>query len=701
MARIPLAEIPNAPTGGKPALANPQFPSFEVGNQAIAQIREGYQSNMVDERAAGAMGRAMQSVGGDLTQIGLEGMDAVVSISRMAEKEATGQFLANLTEVQSEMKGQMAGADPSMYPVIVKNTYRDKDGNLNPRLLAGVSQWGMKYAQADALRSESKDMAEYSLQAHLATLEQDEGRKLAAMQTLMTSGQFSDAEAMNESLFATRRISPDQYASNKVSIAANRDNQTLLASIQSDPEGMAKKLTTAMMEGKPIDLVKNISLESYPRYIKAAEYANTLQTAERLTTLTDLIDGKSLLSLDALRANPIFKTLDQEKQSALTRRLTNSTAGTPASEVAIKTSYNKLASFPSTDKPWEEYATLATEAAANLVDPYFSPFMDKLNARVAEMAENGGVLAPNSKIEKYVADKLDLFSSMGMFGQVPAKESGMEQSPEYVQQTLAIETRKMELMQEFRSAGIKTQAQADEFLNTRLLPADAKNAWKAEPNTFQKVWRSMFPSAPAKPDGSPVPAKTPVPRGMGMPTGNEVSMFDPDVSDLTGGAYAFKVTDKTRDALPASTPSARQVSLDFNDAASPTARGVEIIIPNDATEEERAIAQAYVDRTTEWFRSKGIDVPNRGVRTAKENGRGTRGRFHTEPFFVADSDALAAVQNDPEGYAKVLASTLGRINGVTFIAPHKSTDPGASRGNVNERDFARQVIIPALKNLAT
>jgi len=188
---------------------------------------------------------------------------------------------------------------------------------------------------------------------------------------------------------------------------------------------------------------------------------------------------------------------------------------------------------------------------------------------------------------------------------------------------------------------------------------------------------------------------------MGMPTGNEVSMFDPDVSDLTGGAYAFKVTDQTRDALPASTPSARQVSLDFNDAASPTARGVEIIIPNDATDEERAIAQAYVDRTTEWFRSKGIDVPNRGVRTAKENGRGTRGRFHTEPFFVADSDALAAVQGDPEGYAQVLASTLGRINGVTFIAPHKVNDPGASRGDINERDFAKQVLIPALKKLAT
>jgi hypothetical protein len=700
MARIPLAEIPNAPSSGQPTLQNPRFPSFEVGGQAISQIERGYQSMMVDERAAGAMGRAYQSLGANLNQIGEEVMDGVVSYSRMAERDATGKFLTNLSELQNGMKVEMTKVAPSMYPLLVKNTYRDKDGNLNGQLFNGISPWSRRYVEQDALRAESKDMADYSLQSHIAHLEKEEGRQLVAMQELIAGGKYTDAEVLNNTMLASRRITPEQFANFQQTIAGSRDNQALMAAISSNPAKMVQDLSDAYASNKPLKHLKNVSLESYPRYIKMGEAINAVQTGSKLTTLTELVDSRNIPSLEALRSNPMFAGLDQKTKTALERRMTNSRVGTPQSETAIKEGFNKLASFPKSEASSREYIDLATFAAENLPDPFFETFMGQLNDRIGQMAKNGGVLEPNAKLEKYVADKLDLLASMKMFGPVPVKASGMEQSNEYVQQMLKIETRKMELIQEFRSAGIKTQAQADEFLNTRIIPAEAKNAWQAEPNVFQKLWRSAFP--PSQPQqGSPVPAKTPVPRGMGMPTGNEVSMFDPDVSDLTGGAYAFKVTDQTRDALPASTPSARQVSLDFNDAASPTARGVEIIIPNDATDEERAIAQAYVDRTTEWFRSKGIDVPNRGVRTAKENGRGTRGRFHTEPFFVADSDALAAVQGDPEGYAQVLASTLGRINGVTFIAPHKVNDPGASRGDINERDFAKQVLIPALKKLAT
>jgi hypothetical protein len=162
---------------------------------------------------------------------------------------------------------------------------------------------------------------------------------------------------------------------------------------------------------------------------------------------------------------------------------------------------------------------------------------------------------------------------------------------------------------------------------------------------------------------------------------------------------SFGVTTKTREELGASTTEARQVSLDFNDAASSTARGIEIIIPDDATEQERAAAQAYVTRTQEFFKRNGVTVPVRGVKTRTENGRGTVGRFHTEPFFVGDAEAVAAMQKDPAGYAEVLASTLGTIPGVTFIAPHKANDPGAGRGGLNERDFARSQIIPQLERL--
>jgi len=162
----------------------------------------------------------------------------------------------------------------------------------------------------------------------------------------------------------------------------------------------------------------------------------------------------------------------------------------------------------------------------------------------------------------------------------------------------------------------------------------------------------------------------------------------------------FGFTYKTRDLLPASMPNARQISLDFNAAANKNAKGIEIIIPNNASDIERALALDYVNKTKDFFASKGVDVPVRGVRTAAENKRGSANRFHTEPFFVNDAASRAAIESDPDGYAKVLASTIGKIPGAMFIPPHKSNDPGASANGINERDFAKSVLIPALERLS-
>jgi hypothetical protein len=180
------------------------------------------------------------------------------------------------------------------------------------------------------------------------------------------------------------------------------------------------------------------------------------------------------------------------------------------------------------------------------------------------------------------------------------------------------------------------------------------------------------------------------------------SQIGGSASDLIAGAAngTFNISYKTRDQLPASSPTSRQISLDFNAAANKNAKGIEIIIPNNATDEERQRAQEYVAKTQQYFAERGVNVPVRGVRTAKENGRGTPNRFHTEPFFVGDAASRAVMEKDPDGYAQVLASTLGRIPGAMFIPPHKSNDPGASDGKFNERDFAKGSIIPALERLS-
>lgn len=187
----------------------------------------------------------------------------------------------------------------------------------------------------------------------------------------------------------------------------------------------------------------------------------------------------------------------------------------------------------------------------------------------------------------------------------------------------------------------------------------------------------------------------------GSPASSDLSILSPTI-DQTPTGSAFGVTTRTRETAVATAPGARNVSLDFNDTSnpdSPTAHGVKIVIPDDASEEEMAAAEAYTALTVKWFASKGVKVPNLGVSTTRENGRGVPGAFHTEPFFIGDQAAHEAVRADPDGYARILADTLGKIPGVTFIAPHKEKDGGAERGNVNERDFARSVLLPALSKI--
>ena len=166
----------------------------------------------------------------------------------------------------------------------------------------------------------------------------------------------------------------------------------------------------------------------------------------------------------------------------------------------------------------------------------------------------------------------------------------------------------------------------------------------------------------------------------------------------SNGAFGF--TTQTRDELGRKSKiGARLVSLDFNAAANKNAKGIEIIIPNDATPQEIEAAHKYNRLTQEYFAARGINRPIRGVRTAKENKRGVPGQFHPEPFFLSDTEARKIMERDPDGYAQVLANAFEGIQGVTFIAPHKKNDPGASDGNFTERDFGKGVLIPALARL--
>ena len=155
---------------------------------------------------------------------------------------------------------------------------------------------------------------------------------------------------------------------------------------------------------------------------------------------------------------------------------------------------------------------------------------------------------------------------------------------------------------------------------------------------------------------------------------------------FSGLAYQSPIFFGDRAELPPELKSKRRIALDFNAGGG---RGVEIIIPQNATEAELAASEAYVNGVKDLFERFGYDnYPIRhsdfrpGIkRVGVENKSGIGNTIHTEPFFKEDMQATAIFM-DPAfqaEYAALLDGTLRTLPNSVTIAPHGvGKDKGAS-----------------------
>jgi hypothetical protein len=181
----------------------------------------------------------------------------------------------------------------------------------------------------------------------------------------------------------------------------------------------------------------------------------------------------------------------------------------------------------------------------------------------------------------------------------------------------------------------------------------------------------------------------------------------PVKTQKAGEAFApsyhnFRVTSDTRDQMGGSTnvkKKGRPISLDFNSAGG--GAGIMIVAPSDVTSIEKQFCEQYLQGVSEFFAQHSTDPKSKKINSnpirikGKDNKRGINGFFHTEPF-DQDEAAMDAIRRNPQQYASVIASTLGKIPNALIFTPHSSNDGGAAFDGTNERDFAREYIIPYL-----
>ena len=150
-----------------------------------------------------------------------------------------------------------------------------------------------------------------------------------------------------------------------------------------------------------------------------------------------------------------------------------------------------------------------------------------------------------------------------------------------------------------------------------------------------------------------------------------------------------------------------RISLDFN--STPGATGALVVLPPNATNEQRAQAKAYVDAVQKLMRDNGYEgytlSQGDGIAVSGGEQRGLSNTIHTEPFFAQDERAVE-IFADPEvqrAYANIVLRTLGGIDGAVIMAPHEASDGGAvltmGGKQVSEREFAMSTLIPLMQEM--
>ena len=162
-----------------------------------------------------------------------------------------------------------------------------------------------------------------------------------------------------------------------------------------------------------------------------------------------------------------------------------------------------------------------------------------------------------------------------------------------------------------------------------------------------------------------------------------------------------------------STSGNRIVSMDFNAGGG---TGVEVIIPNNASQEELRVTKEYIKKVANFFDENGYKdltgsnyqirerVPGqKGYLTTDQNKAqrsdnkgGLSGYFHLEPFFKEDANAVRIINENKDKYAKILADTYGTLDGARIIPAHTTKKQGTTMTfngqEISETQFGKSLV---------
>ena len=692
MANIPIASIPNAPqTGNGAVLTDPsgiRAPNFRRGAGMIAEGASMLRQEKLPAAAfdTGGMGAGLEALGNAGSNAAAAFGDFAVRLGRANDEAQMAELDAIKTDLLSRFEEESLTKPADQWA----NIWSKYDAQLVDKAsklpMSSSMSSGRRDAAVKSLRLQTS--AEVRSMANKRRVDSYRNTLTAQMERHLVNDDVESAEATNAKMFELGLIDEGQREKNSTDIFKVNKQR-------------ADEAMWGNIESEILAHSRDAKAEDY--YSRSADLEEALASKTYESKFFPELNGEPAALKKAL-----LMSKDYERDGMIDRMneaVTRVAAGEFGTEDELREEYGEALDESGFDKlratwaqsPEEQSKRLAQRpqliTAIDLYDPASDPEskdFDRLLSWVHTMpagfqADLSQMLRdkkkdaqpkPSTAIEAIKQRSREMFT-LGKYGPIKSEEDW--------QAAKTRQSREIDTLNSWAAANPREAADATKVtaqyneIRTKIYQEDMADGVAEMP----------------KPETLKPPTLDPR-RVLEDPRLRDESESPLDAAQLPLGDGSWQVTPQTRDQIKTSSRAGqRQVSLDFNSGAS-TSRGVEIVIPHDATPDERAAAQAYVDKTVAWYRSKGIEVP--AGRVLSKTGKGASvSRFHTEPFYVQDAGAMAVVQGDPDGYAAILEDTLGRLSGVTFIAPHKTDDGGAQNDQINERDFARNYLVPALQ----
>jgi hypothetical protein len=422
MAQIPLSQIPNAPDLS--SMSAPQTNSVNIPTvdftQERREVARAYSSAEQNPNNAGFVGKAIAGVGDEVAKVSNNYIKQQQELNGIAGK---AQFEALNSQVMDDVSSNLDPTQPHTWM-----------GQFNQKWKQ-VTDWYASQPQdvqrsvyPDLLKSQYGNMASIGISAHKTDISNKANVAISQVQQLASSGQYEDAEKLNDGLMHSGAISIDKKNEISRAIASYQTDASATSLIAQDPSKAADIFARAAKAGdftNAPDWMKGLQPKELENYAKKAESVNYYRETDKGMVVYDAINQGKIKTIEQLEGADIYKILTPDwKASAKNKLLNEVVSDSPEGIKAVGDAYGSLNAFRvgKVEDLAKDYHNMKLEGA-NLPPADSKNFLKEVDDIFQKRSEHGGSLPYDQQIRTSVSAELHKMYKDGGFGDPSSQEA--------------------------------------------------------------------------------------------------------------------------------------------------------------------------------------------------------------------------------------------------------------------------------------